>query len=53
MTRILLEEVKVVNIGITEFMQSLSDQGVQAVHVDWTPPSEEDGEIEALLEDLL
>jgi hypothetical protein len=53
MTQILQEEIKVINIGITEFMQSLADQGVRIVHVDWSPPTEEDEEIEKLLDLLL
>lgn len=53
MASILQEEVKVVNIGIREFVQALDEQEVPVVHVDWRPPTEEDEEIENLLEALM
>jgi hypothetical protein len=53
MAGILQEEVKVVNIGIIEFVQALDEQEVPVVHVDWRPPTEEDEEIEDLLEALM
>ena len=53
MVSILQEEVKVVNIGIREFVQALDEQEVPVVHVDWRPPTEEDEEIENLLEELM
>ena len=53
MAGILQEEVRVVNIGIIEFVQALDEQEVPVVHVDWRPPTEEDEEIENLLEALM
>jgi len=53
MPNLLQEEIKVVNIGIKEFMEALEDQQVPVVHVDWKPPTEEDEEIEKLLDSLL
>ncbi len=53
MPNLLQEEIKVVNIGIKEFMKALEDQQVPVVHVDWKPPTEEDEEIEKLLDSLL
>ena len=53
MASILQEEVKVVNIGIRECGQALDEQEVPVVHVDWRPPTEEDEEIENLLEALM
>jgi hypothetical protein len=53
MANILQEGVKVINIGIKEFVQALDDQEVRVVHVDWRPPTEEDEDIENLLEALL
>jgi hypothetical protein len=53
MANLLQEEIKVVNIGIKEFMEALEDQQVPVVHVDWKPPTEEDEEIEKLLDSLL
>ncbi len=53
MANILQEELRVINIGIKQFMESLAQQKVPVVHVDWKPPTEEDEEIEELLESLL
>ena len=53
MTNLLEQEIKVVNIGIKEFMDALKEQHVPVVHVDWRPPTEEDEEIEHLLDLLL
>jgi hypothetical protein len=53
MASILQEEVTVVNIGIREFVQALDEQEVPVVHVDWRPSTEEDEEIENLLEALM
>lgn len=53
MTNILQEELKVINIGIKQFMEALEEQQVSVVHVDWKPPTEEDEEIEKLLDSLL
>ena len=53
MANLLQEEIKVVNIGIKEFMEALEDQQVPVVHVDWKPPTKEDEEIEKLLDSLL
>ena len=32
-------ELKVINIGAKTFYDSLKDQGVEVVHVDWRPPA--------------
>lgn len=53
MADILKEDVKVINIGIEQFVQSLYEQQVSLVHVDWKPPTEEDEEIEKLLDSLI
>jgi hypothetical protein len=53
MGTILEEEVKVINIGIREFVQALDQQHVPVVHVDWEPPREGDEEIENLLNSIL
>jgi hypothetical protein len=50
---ILREEIKVINVGIVHFMEELEKQGVPIVHVEWSPPKEDDEEIENLLESLL
>jgi hypothetical protein len=53
MAILLGEPMKVINIGIREFMQALEDQHIPVIHVDWRPPTEEDEEIDSLLESLL
>jgi hypothetical protein len=40
-------ELKVVNIGLVSFKESLDHCGVQAVQVDWRPPIQVDGIVEA------
>lgn len=43
----------VVNIGVREFAETLQDQGVEVVHVDWVPPAGGDTEVAKLLDKLL
>ena len=43
----------VINLGVREFAESLQDQGVQVVHVDWAPPAGGDTELAKLLDKLL
>jgi hypothetical protein len=50
---ILKEEVKVINIGVEEFMRALEEQEVPVIHVEWKPPTDEDKEIDNLLDSLI
>ena len=34
------KELTVVNVGLESMAESVADQGVRAVHLDWTPPQE-------------
>lgn len=43
----------VINLGVREFAESLQDQGVEVVHVDWAPPAGGDTELAKLLDKLL
>lgn len=43
----------VINVGVREFAESLQDQGVEVVHVDWAPPAGGDTEMAQLLDKLL
>ncbi len=57
-TRTRLEELLqngpvVINLGIREFAESLQDQEVEVVHVDWVPPAGGDIEMAELLDKLL
>lgn len=47
------EPVIVINLGLKKFSESLDDQSVQVVQVDWTPPAGGDKEVIELLEELL
>jgi hypothetical protein len=43
----------VVNIGLLEFFESLIEQEVETVHVDWRPPASGDEQLLDLLDELL
>ena len=43
----------VINIGVREFAESLQDQELEVIHVDWSPPAGGDQEMADLLDDLL
>jgi len=43
----------VINLGLKMFAESLEDQGVEVVQVDWTPPAGGDQELIDLLDSLL
>ncbi len=53
MEDLLKEEIKVVNIGLREFFDSLVEQRVEAVHVEWRPPAQGDQELMDILDKLL
>ncbi len=42
-----------INIGLSQFAQSLEEQGVEVVQVDWAPPAGGDREMMDLLDNLL
>ena len=42
-----------INLGLQEFAKSLQDQGIQVIHVDWSPPAPVDEEMEDILDKLL
>lgn len=46
-------ELKVVNVGLEHFAQSLQQQDVKVVHVAWKPPADGDRELMKMLEQLL
>jgi hypothetical protein len=43
----------VINIGVRDFAESLEDQQVEVVHVEWSPPAGGDREMAELLDKLL
>jgi hypothetical protein len=44
--------LKVVNLGLESFARELAQQGVEVVHVDWTPPAGGDPALAELLSKL-
>ncbi len=44
------KELKVVNVGLEIFAQTLKEQGVHTTHVSWKPPIQLDKRLAALLE---
>jgi FdrA protein len=51
--KILSGQLVVINIGLRGFAESLEEQEVDVVQVDWTPPAGGDQEMIDLLENLL
>jgi FdrA protein len=49
---ILAEPLRVINIGLVLFAESLEADGVPVVHVDWRPPAGGDARLAALLATL-
>ena len=43
----------VINIGVRKFAETLIDQEVEAVHIDWSPPAGGDEEMMDILDGLL
>lgn len=52
-TDLLTKPLAVINIGLKQFAESLEEQQVDVVQVDWIPPAPRDQEIDALLDMLL
>ncbi len=47
------KELKVINIGLLSFKESLEDVGVKVIQVDWRPPAGGDEEVMEALKKLL
>ncbi len=47
------QELKVINIGLLSFKESLDDVGVKVIQVDWRPPAGGDEEVMDALKKLL
>lgn len=43
----------IINIGLRGFAESIEDQEIEVVQIDWTPPAGGDQEMIDLLENLL
>ncbi len=46
------QELRVINIGLDSFFESLKDLGVEVIHVDWRPPADGDSKLIDILEKL-
>jgi len=42
-----------INVGLSEFAESLEGQGAETIHVNWSPPAGGDPELLDLLDQLL
>ena len=51
--KLLSAELKVINIGAKIFYDSLREQGVKVIHVDWRPPAGGEPDLIKLLEKLM
>ncbi len=51
-TKLLGEELKVLNIGLEIFYRALKDQGIRVVHVEWSPSAKLEEELEEILDKL-
>ena len=51
--KLLSTPLVVINVGLGKFADSLEEQGVEVVQVDWTPPAGGDKEMMDLLDELL
>lgn len=47
------EPIRVINVGLDLFAESLKEQGIEVAQVSWEPPVKGDPELMAILEDLL
>jgi FdrA protein len=50
---LLSKPLVVINVGLFSFSQSILNQGVEVVHVEWKPPAGGDKEMIGLLDKLL
>ena len=50
---LLHEPIVVINLGLEKFAESLEEQQVEVVQVDWVPPAGGDKEMVELLDHLL
>lgn len=49
---LLKDDLKIINIGLKSFYESLKDQNKPVVHMDWVPPAAGRKEIMEILEKL-
>mgnify|MGYP006987899652 FL=1 len=47
------EPIKVINIGLTKFFESIESQSVEVIQIDWEPPAGGDPEMIEILDNLI
>jgi hypothetical protein len=47
------QPIVAINVGLIQFSENLEQQGVEVVHIDWTPPAGGDAQMIDLLDRLL
>jgi hypothetical protein len=52
-TSILDKDIIAINVGLAQFAETLEKQGVDVLHLSWTPPAGGDAEMIDLLDKLL
>lgn len=52
MENLFKSELKVINMGLEEFANTLKERGTQAIHVRWQPPAMGDDSLLSLLDKL-
>jgi hypothetical protein len=52
-TSILDQDIVAINVGLAQFAENLEKQGVDVLHISWTPPAGGDAEMLDLLDKLL
>jgi FdrA protein len=50
---LLNKQLIVINVGVQNFADSLSKQGVDVIHIDWSPPAGGDEQMMGLLDTFL
>jgi hypothetical protein len=50
---LLRQGLKAINLGLQDFAVNLEKQGVEVIHVKWSPPAGGDPELMAILDELL
>ena len=50
---LLKSDLRVINVGLQQFVESLAEQSVEVAHVNWVPPAELEPELEQILDELL
>jgi FdrA protein len=44
---------RAINLGLQEFAMNLESQGIEVIHVNWSPPAGGNPELMAILDELL